>query len=357
MITANNPIEIEIERIKESKISGVDFNNLPFGKVFSDHCFEMEYRDGVWSNARIKPFGKIEISPAASALHYGQSIFEGMKAYRRENGELVMFRPEANFNRMNLSAERMCMPHLNKELFFEGLKQLVQIDQDWIPSGEKSSLYIRPLMFATDDFIGVRPSDTYKFIIFTCPVSGYYSNPVKVRIETVYSRACEGGVGRAKAAGNYAAALFPARRAQKDGYDQLVWTDAKEHKFIEESGTMNIMFVIDNVLYTPSLSGSILPGITRDSVLRLARDWGWEVEETNVAVDFVINALKRGELQEAFGVGTAATIAHIDIIGYNGTDYKIPPIENREFSNKVSSWLHDLRMGKIEDEYHWMKII
>ncbi len=345
---------IEIEKINQSRITEVDFTNLPFGKVFSDHIFSMEYKDGAWVNPKIKPFGKISISPAASALHYGQSIFEGMKAYRRPSGEVVMFRPEANFNRMNLSAERMCMPHLNKELFFEGLKQLLTIDEAWIPSGEESSLYIRPVMFATDEFIGVRPSDTYKFIIFTCPVSGYYAKPVKVRIETVYSRACEGGVGRAKAAGNYAAALFPARRAQKDGYDQLIWTDAREHKFIEESGTMNVMFVIDNVLYTPSLSGSILPGITRESVLRLARDWGMEVEETNVAVDFVVNALKNGELQEAFGVGTAATIAHIDTIGYSGTDYKIPAIETREFSNKVSNFLQDLRMGRQADDYHWM---
>ncbi len=355
MIATSNLIEIE--KIETSRISEIDFTNLPFGKVFSDHIFEMEYKDGQWTAAKIKPFGKMFISPAASALHYGQSIFEGMKAYRRENGEVVMFRPEANFNRMNLSAERMCMPHLNKELFFEGIKQLIKIDEAWIPTGETSSLYIRPLMFATDEFIGVRPSDTYKFIVFTCPVTGYYNKPVRVRIETVYSRACEGGVGRAKAAGNYAAALFPARRAQKDGYDQLVWTDAREHKFIEESGTMNIMFVIDNVLYTPSLSGSILPGITRDSVLRLARDWGMEVEETNVPVDFIVNALKNNELQEAFGVGTAATIAHIDTIGYLGNDYKIPPIETREFSNRVSTFLHDLRMGKEKDEYHWMHLV
>ncbi len=345
---------IEIEKIATSRINDVDFTNLPFGKVFSDHMFEMDYKDGVWGNPKIRPYGPISISPAASALHYGQSIFEGMKAYRRPDGEVVMFRPDANFNRMNLSADRMCMPHMNKELFFEGLKQLISIDESWIPVGEDSSLYIRPVMFATDDFIGVRPSDTYKFCVFTCPVSGYYTKPVRVRIETVYSRACEGGVGRAKAAGNYAAALFPARRAQKDGYDQLVWTDAKEHRYIEESGTMNIMFVIDDVLYTPSLSGSILPGITRDSVLRLARDWGVEVEETNVAVDFIVNAMKNGELQEAFGVGTAATIAHIDTIGYEGTDYKIPPIEGRKFSNKVSAHLQDLRMGRLEDQYHWM---
>ncbi len=355
MIASTNTIEIE--KIEASRINDVDFSNLPFGKVFSDHIFEMDYKDGVWSSPKIKPYGPINISPAASALHYGQSIFEGMKAYRRPDGEVVMFRPEANYNRMNLSAERMCMPHLNKELFFEGLRQLIKMDEAWIPVGENSSLYIRPVMFATDDFIGVRPSDTYKFIVFTCPVSGYYTKPVRVRIETVYSRACEGGVGRAKAAGNYAAALFPARRAQLDGYDQLVWTDAKEHKFIEESGTMNIMFVIDNVLYTPSLSGSILPGITRDSVLRLARVWGFEVEETNVAVDFVVNAMKRGELQEAFGVGTAATIAHIDTIGYNGVDYKIPAIETRTFSNRVSAYLQDLRMGREEDQYHWMHVV
>ncbi len=355
MITNTDDL-IDVELCEQSRLSEVDFDNLQFGHVFSDHMLIAEYRDGKWGKAKVQPYKALSMSPAASVLHYGQSIFEGMKAYKREDGSIWTFRPERNFNRMNQSAERMCMPHIPKDIFIDGLKKLISVDRNWVPKNG-GSLYIRPFMIGTDEFIGVRPSNTYKFMIFTCPVSTYYSKPVNVKIETVYSRACEGGVGRAKAAGNYAAALYPAKKAQEDGYDQLIWTDAKEHKFIEESGTMNIMFVMDGKLYTPPLSGTTLAGITRDSVLTVAKDWGMEVEENNIAVDTIVSALKKGELQEAFGVGTAATVAHIKSIGYHERIYELPPVENREFSNKVAAYLQDIRMGKEEDIYRWMQPI
>jgi branched-chain amino acid aminotransferase len=342
---AENPTtsKIEVNKVQKSRISEVDFDNIIFGRQFSDHMFVMDYKDGKWHNPTIMPYGPVPMSPATHALHYGQAIFEGMKAYKNDKGEVFLFRPEENFKRLNNSAERMCMPSVPKELFFDALNQLIAMDHEWIPKKPGSSLYVR-----------VKPSETYRFMIFTCPVNSYYLEPVRVKIETVYSRACEGGVGRAKAAGNYGGALYPARLGQQEGYHQLVWTDAKEHKYIEESGTMNIMFVIGDKLITPPTSGTILPGITRSSVLTIARDWGMNVEETSVHVDEVINALKKGTLKEAFGTGTAATIAQIKVIGYRNKKYELPDIETREFSNKVSNYLEDLRRGLVEDKYNWI---
>ncbi len=346
---------IRIEKSPKSRIHEVDFNNIIFGRQFADHMFSIDYVNGQWQNPVISPYQPIPMSPATHALHYGQAIFEGMKAYKNDKGEVYLFRPEENFKRLNSSAERMCMPQLPKAIFMEALTELIKLDRDWIPSQAGASLYIRPFMFATDEYIGVKPSETYRFMIFTCPVSAYYSEPVKVKIETVYSRAFEGGVGRAKAAGNYGGALYPARMGQQEGYHQLVWTDAKEHKYIEESGTMNIMFMIGDKLLTPPTSGTILPGITRSSVLTLARDWGLNVEETSIHVDEVISALKKGTLTEAFGTGTAATIAHIKLIGYRNKRYELPDIETRVFSNKVSEHLELLRRGLIEDKHNWIQ--
>lgn len=353
MIAEKVSTPIRVELTKKSRLPQVDFDNIIFGRQFSDHMFMVDYTDGKWHDARIVPYAPIPLSPAMHALHYGQSIFEGMKAYRNNREEIYLFRPEENFKRLNNSAERMCMPSLPKEIFMDALNELIRLDQDWVPRKEGSSLYIRPFMFATDEFIGVKPSETYRFMIFTCPVNSYYTEPVRVKIETVYSRACEGGVGRAKAAGNYAAALYPARLGQQEGYHQLVWTDAKEHKYIEESGTMNIMFNIGDKLVTPPTSGTILPGITRNSVITIARDWGLNVEETSVHVDEVINALKKGTLKEAFGMGTAATIAHIKLIGYRNKKYELSDPDSSYFSHKVSKYLEDLRRGYVEDKFNW----
>lgn len=347
-------LTIPTQRVAKSRLSEVDFDNLQFGKTFSDHMFVVDYKDGAWQNPQVLPYGDMPLSPATSSLHYGQAIFEGMKAYKDGNGDILLFRPLANLQRLNKSAERLCMPELPEELFMQGLEQLLRLDADWVPAKEGSSLYIRPLMFATDNFIGVRPSLTYRFLIITCPVGKYYDKPVKVAVEPNYVRSAEGGAGYAKAAGNYAAALLPSRKMQEKGYDQLIWTDAKEHKYVEESGTMNIMFVMDDVLVTPSLSTSILHGVTRDSVLQVAKDLGFKVEERRVAVDEVIAAQQAGKLTEAFGTGTAAIISQIALIHHNGQDYELPPVETRKVSNQVGAQLDKIRTGQAPDTHNWV---
>lgn len=347
-------LNISITKTKESRVKDLDWDNLPFGRVFSDHMFEMEYKDGKWSNPSIKPFGDISMSPATSVLHYGQTFFEGMKAFKTEDGEVLMFRPEENAKRFNLSAERMCMPEVPVEMFIDALRSLLNVDKDWVPSKKGFSLYIRPFMIAMDPYVGIRPSDTYKFIIFTCPVGAYYSEAVPVKIETEYSRAAEGGTGYAKAGGNYAGSLYPAMKGQAEGFRQLIWTDAKEHKYIEEAGTMNVIFVIDGKVITPASSQTILAGITRRSVIDIAKDWGYEVEERKVSVEEVVTAMKEGRLSEAFGAGTAATIAQISSIHFDGITYELPPSEGRDFSNKVLSYLSDYKQGKVEDKFDWI---
>jgi branched-chain amino acid aminotransferase len=347
-------LDISIRKVQNSRINEVDFNNIPFGRVYSDHMFIADYEDGQWSDLRIVPYENLSMAPASSVIHYGQSVFEGLKAYKNNKGEAVVFRPEANAKRLNKSAERMCIPEVPEELFLQAMTELLKLDNAWIPNKENTALYIRPFVFAMDDYIGIKPSEKYRFMIITCPVGAYYSEPVRVKIETEFTRAAKGGTGYAKAAGNYAGSLYPAKLAQKQGYHQLVWTDAIEHKYIEESGTMNIMFVINDTLITPEASSTILRGITRDSVLTLARDWGMKVEERRVSINEVIEAAKNGTLKEAFGAGTAATIAHIALIGYDGVDYKLPAIEEREFSNKVLKAMDAIKLGEAEDKFDWI---
>lgn len=344
---------IRIEQTNNSRLPQLDFDNLRFGREFSDHMFVLEYKEGRWQNAVIKPFENLSMNPATSVIHYGQSIFEGMKAYKSDEGDVLLFRPERNIKRMNVSAERMCMPHIPEDLFKEALLELMRLDKGWVPASETGSLYIRPFCFATDEFIGVKPSETYKFMIFTCPVNAYYTAPVRVMIEKHYTRSTPGGTGFAKAAGNYAGALYPARKAQEKGYDQLVWTDATSHKYIEESGTMNVFFMTDEGLITPQLSDTILAGITRDSVITLAKDWGVPVAERKIEVAELIDKLENGKVFDAFGAGTAATIAHIAAIGHEGRDFELPPVAEREFSNKVLKYLNDYRKGRIDDKFGW----
>lgn len=332
----------------------MDWDNLPFGKVFSDHMLVMEYKNGAWQQPEIKPFESFSLHPATSAIHYGQSIFEGMKANKTADGDILIFRPDMNEKRFEESCIRMCMPVLPEGMFTELIRRTVELDKDWIPNREGYSLYIRPFMFATDDFIGIKPSDTYKFVIFTCPVGAYYSQPVNVKIEEYYTRAAQGGVGRAKTAGNYAASLYPAKLAQEKGFHQLVWTDAKDHKYIEESGTMNIVFEIDGKIVTPSEeSDTILRGVTKRSVLDIAKSWGVEVEERKVSVEEIVEGLRSGKVTDAFGAGTAATIAHIAKIGFRDEIFELPPVESRELSNKIKDFLNDLKTGKVEDEFNW----
>ncbi|WP_347157951.1 branched-chain amino acid aminotransferase [Pontibacter chitinilyticus] len=348
-------LSIPTKRTEHSRLAEVDFAKVEFGKTFADHMLVIDYKDGAWQTPQIQPYGNMSVSPATSALHYGQAIFEGMKAYRdTTNDDILLFRPLDNLQRMNKSAERMCMPAIPEDMFMQGLEQLLRLDADWVPSLPGSALYLRPFMFATDDFIGVRPSATYRFIIFTCPVGAYYSHPVRAAIEPTYARAAEGGTGFAKTAGNYGAAMMPAKQMQERGFHQLIWTDAKEHKYIEEAGTMNVMFVIDGKIITPAVSTTILDGVTRKSVLQLARDLGYEVEERRVAVEEVMEAQKSGKLQEAFGVGTAATIAQIAVIHFDGTDYELPAVEDRKVSTHIGAELDKIRTGQAEDPHGWI---
>lgn len=347
-------VKIDFQPIKHSRLPEVDFNNLPFGQVYTDHMFIADYSNGDWRNFRIIPFGPMPVSPATPAIHYGQSIFEGLKAHHSASGEALIFRPLENLLRMNISAERMCMPSLPEDLFMESIGELISLDRKWIPASPGSALYIRPFIFSADACIGIRPSLTFTYMVILSPVGAYYSSPVKVKIETHYTRAAQGGTGFAKAGGNYGGAIYPAKLAQDQGYHQLIWTDAKDHRYIEESGTMNVMFVINDTLVTPGISDSILKGITRDSVLTLARDWGMPVEERKISVSEIIDGLEKGIVKEVFGVGTAATIAHIAVIGYEGKDHVLPPVGGRGFADKVYQELDGIKHGSLPDKYGWI---
>jgi branched-chain amino acid aminotransferase len=346
--------DIQIERTRKSRVKEQDINNVPFGKCFSDHMFIAEYSDGKWNKAYIMPYQDVPMSYAMSALHYGQAIFEGMKAYKNEKGEVSLFRPLENHKRLNKSAIRMAMPEIPEELFMNAMMELIRLDADWVPTSETGSLYIRPFMIATDEAIGVKISETYKFVIICCPAGKYYSEPIKVLVETQYYRAVKGGVGYVKAAGNYGRSLYPTKLAQQKGYQQVIWTDSETQKHFEESGTMNVMFVIGDTLITPGLSDTILDGVTRNSVITLARDWGMKVEERKVSIDEVFHAYDNGQLKEVFGVGTAATVAQIVGIGFNGKDYALPPVSERVFSNRIDDTLRKIRKGKLEDKFGWM---
>ena len=347
-------MQMRIDKVEKSRISEVDFNNIPFGREFADHMFIADYRDGNWGDFRIEAYRPIEFKPAMLGLHYGQTIFEGMKAYRNIHGEIMMFRPTDNFKRLNRSAERMCMPTIDVDLMMEALRELLKLDADWVPRDTESALYIRPFMFATDEFLGVKPSDNYRCIIFTGPVGPYYKTPLKVMVEENYTRAAKGGTGFAKAGGNYGGALYPTKLAQEKGYHQILWTDSIEHKYIEESGTMNVMFQIGEALVTAPTGDTILKGITRDSVLTLAADLGIDVQERRISVDEIRTAHENGQLLDAFGVGTAATIAPIELIGYRGHDMILPSLESRELSKKIADGLKAIRYGEVEDPYGWM---
>lgn len=355
--TSSELATFPITRTKFSRLAETDFNDLKFGKLFADHQFIMDYADGHWQNPRIEPFGPMEISPALSAIHYGQALFEGLKAYRGVDGVIRIFRPEANAARLNKSAERLCMPTIPEETIVAALHQLIELDADWVPNAIGGSLYIRPFMFATDAFVGIRPSETYRFMIFTCPVGQYYNEPVRVKVETHYSRACEGGTGFAKAAGNYAGALYPTKLAQEEGFHQLLWTDSKEHKYFEEAGTMNVVFVVKGKVITPATGSTILSGVTRDSVLKIAQSLGYEVEQRRVAVAEIKEAIENGTLEDAFGAGTAATIAPIGVMNIDGVNYELPSVENRKFSNSVKKVLEDLRYGRTVDTFGWNHLV
>ena len=351
MITMDTTFDVR--HCETSAIDQVDFNNIAFGKVFSDHVFVMDYVDGGWQKGSIEPFAPMTISPASMVLHYGQAIFEGMKAYRQQDGAVSLFRPGDNIHRFNLSAKRMCMPEVPGDIFMQALVELVGLDSDWVPSSDDASLYIRPFMFAIDSHVGVRASHSYRFMIFTCPVGAYYSKPVRVKVETEYTRASLGGTGAAKAAGNYAGSLYPTKKAAEEGYDQLLWTDANTHSFIEECGTMNAAFVVDGRLLVPSTSDTILDGVTRKSAIKIAKDLGIVVEERPVSVEELEIAAKAGTLQEAFGLGTAATVSIMSTIGFEGMDFDLPSTDSWIIAPQLRKTLEDIRRGHSNDPYGW----
>lgn len=320
--------------------------------------FRVDYKDGAWQLPEVIPYGPIELSPSLSALHYGQSIFEGMKAFKDANGHPLLFRPLDNIRRLNRSAIRMGMPEIPEDLFLEGLKTLVNTDRDWIPTKEGSALYLRPFMFATDDFVGVRPSLNYSFIIFCCPVNSYYPKPIRVRVEEKYVRASDGMAGFAKAAGNYGISMLPTLEAKKEGYDQIIWTDGKTHSHVEESGTTNLFFVInDKLVLTPRLDGNILEGITRDSCIRLLKDNGYEVQEKDISIAEIKQYASEGSLTDAFGTGTAAIIAKIAAIGIDGKDFELPDADQRKVSNWLYKTVYGIQTGHEADPYHWVYAI
>lgn len=345
-------MDIKVSLTENSHLSGVDFNNIPFGKIFADHMFSADFSNGTWSNFEITPVHRLSVHPAMMALHYGQSIFEGMKASMTVDNTPVLFRPDLHAKRLNVSAERMCMPTFPEDMFLEAISKLVAIDKEWIPRQKGSTLYIRPLMFSTDEFVGVRASEKYKLIIITLPVGPYYSKPVSLLAETTYTRAAQGGVGETKCSGNYGRSLYPQMLARQQGYDQVLWLDAKEFKYIQEVGTMNIFFVIGDKLITPATTGTILKGVTRASIIEIAEDRGIDVDIRRISIDEVVDAYNSGDLHECFGAGTAALVAHVDKIKYKEHVMELP--KTTEMSKSIKDEINGLRDGTILDTRGWI---
>lgn len=350
-------VDISIQSIKHSRIREIDFNDLEFGKYVSDHMLVADYADGEWHQPGILPFTNLSLSPATLALHYGQTVFEGMKAFRMHDGRINIFRIDKHYERFVRSLDRMCMAIIPKNIFVEGLMKLIELDRNWVPSQPGSSLYIRPFMFASEARFGVKVAEQFRFVIFTGPVPALYPQPIRVKVETGYIRAAKGGTGFAKCGGNYGGAFYPTQQARSEGYDQVLWTDAGENKYIEESGMMNVMFVINDVLVTPPLSDSILDGVTRDSLLTVADSLGINREVRPVSINELEKAFIENTITEAFGVGTAALVAPIKTIFINGIDYELPAYNNKELMLKLKQQLDDLRRGLEPDLHGWNYII
>lgn len=343
---------IEITKALTSKLDKVDFENLAFGKHYTDHMMICDYVDGKWETPKIVPYGPMEMAPSSKIFHYGQSVFEGMKAFKDEAGKIWLFRPDENQKRINISSKRMAIPEFPKEYFIKSLKILLELDQEWVKKGEGNSLYIRPFVFATEHGVSAAPANAYRFMIICCPAKAYYSSPVKVLIEQHYSRSADGGVGFAKAGGNYGAQFFPTNLAREKGYQQIIWTDAKSHEYLEEAGTMNVFFRVGDKLLTAPTGDRILDGVTRKSILALAEDMGIETEVKRVKVKEILEAMENGTLKEIFGAGTAATVAQISGFEYDGVFYDLPKIEN-PYSLKLKTTLQNIQTNKAEDKFGW----
>ncbi len=330
---------------------------LVFGTIFTDHMFEMDYEEGKgWIDPRIVPYHKLELDPSCMVFHYGQEMFEGLKAYKADDGRILLFRPDMNIKRANRSNSRICIPEIPEDLFMEALKAIVKVDQDWIPTKPGTSLYIRPFVIATDPFLGVRPSHTYKFMIILSPVGAYYASgldPVKIWIEDEYVRAVKGGIGEAKTGGNYVASLASQVKAHDEGYAQVLWLDGVHRKYIEEVGAMNIFFKINGTVVTPKLNGSILPGVTRDSALQLCRMWGIPVEERTVSVDEVVRTAESGEMEECFGTGTAAVVSPVGELRYEQEKMPISGNKIGELTQRIYDTITGIQLGRIEGPEGW----
>jgi branched-chain amino acid aminotransferase len=343
---------IEIELIKDSHITEIDFNDLPFGSVYTDHMLICDYNNGTWETPKIIPYQPITLDPSAKVFHYGQAIFEGMKAYRDENDGIWLFRPEENFKRFNKSAKRLAMPEVPEYVFIEGLKKLVSIDKNWVKYGEGRSLYLRPFMIATGKGVIAQPANFYRFMIIMSPAISYYNSAIKVIIAEHYSRAANGGIGAAKAAGNYAAGFYPTKLAQEKGFQQIIWTDDATHTLLEEAGTMNVFFRINNTLYTAPTSDRILDGVTRKSIIDLAKSKNIEVEVRPVLVSEIVEAHKNGTLKEIFGVGTAAIVNAIEGFSYQNEYYTLPILEN-PYAIDLKQTMSGIYNKSIVDTFNW----
>lgn len=347
-------MEIPVTKVERSKLKDIPLENIPFGKYFTDHMLEADYENGEWKNVEIKPYQPLLLSPSLAALHYGQAIFEGIKAYKDPQGNAFIFRPYDNYRRFNISAARMEMPAVPEEIFIEGMRRLIEVDKSWIPAKPDHSLYIRPFMFASDEVIGVKASDSYKFLIILSPTGPYYGAPMRINVEEKYVRATPGGIGFAKAAGNYGAAMLATTEAKQKGYDQVLWTDALEHKYVQEIGTMNVFFIIGNKAVTPDLNqGTILEGVTRASVITLLKEMGYAVEERPLAIDEIVDAYKKGELKEVFGTGTAATVSLIKELRYKDFEMKFD-VESWKATPEIKRRMAAIREGREADKHGWM---
>lgn len=347
-------LDIQITKAETSKLNDLTLENIPFGKYYTDHMLEADYENGEWKNVEIKPYQPLLLEPSTAALHYGQAIFEGIKAYKDEQGNAFIFRPIDNFKRFNVSAERMQMPTVPEEIFMEGMRMLIELDKNWIPSMPDHSLYIRPFMFSSDPVIGVKPSESYKFMILLSPTGPYYNTPMKIYVEEKYTRAAPGGVGFSKNAGNYGASMLATALAKKAGYDQVLWTDAFEHKYLQEVGTMNVFFIVGNTAITPSLEeGTILAGVTRDSAITVLEEMGLTIAERKITIDELIEFHKKGELREVFGTGTAATISLIKELRYQ--EYVMQfDTNNWQVALELKKRLNDIRYNRVPDTHGWM---
>lgn len=347
-------LNINVRKTDNSRVHPLTKDNLVFGKEYADHMLVCDFENGEWQTPEIIPYGDFSMSPATSFIHYGQAIFEGIKAYRQPDGSIAVFRPHDNWKRMNVSAHRMGMPEIPEEIFVEGLRQLIELDAAWVPGEAETSLYIRPFMMGMDEFIGVRPSESYRFAIITSPAGAYYNKPVRIYVQDKYVRAAKGGIGYTKAAGNYGASMLPAAEIRKMGYDQNLWTDAVENKYVQEIGTMNVFFIVDGVALTPDLnSGTILAGVTRASIITLLEENGIKVEERPISIDELIQAQRDGKLQEAFGSGTAASMSFIADLTYQGETLSLPDPATWAIAPKIKAQLDDIRYGRVEDTHGW----